>query len=837
MSSSDSPPPVPAAASSPPPAPASPTPVLARPSLTVATSASPFYRADSTFNPAPYFPMRTNPIYPPHPSIAPPPVPTSNLFEKPPVSGGPPFDGMLIHPPFTVLPDNVVLNEPMSYMVLHNHPAWFLDIRDYITLEGAPPGAIRYPRDLEPPRPRRQKDLLLRCTFCPRTYAGVNAKSMWTRHVREKHRVVLSKAWTDSATTSTARRMSTPGAPATPVGAASPSASPSSPSISKPPPLPLPKPAPTALTTTAPLPVPTIPKVIIPARPPATTIAPIQTAPSVSNPLPLPVRAKPGPKPKPKPASPSKPASTAGGSPAKPAPRPRGRPPKYPRPAPVPRSAAPSSSATPTTRSTPTPEPEEELSGWVRTDSPPPPEGMLPPRMRPAARLSFRMSQGPLELKKAMFANSSVSRPNSPGSASRPPSPRKASVARDIDNDSQSDNEQVAQMLMEVDDSLALDVDMDIDNEPEVGVVSGEGMPSTANAGDIIPGGPSQDTEMELETPPPQDELEEDTGPPPLGVFSVGSLAYLTDKNLVVTPPASPQLTASSRLPLAFDLNSSSGAETPLRNSGSDADAQSSGVLTPNALPRLFAATEDVLVLRTERMDRATKKRLVGALKEFGVDIRGGEEDMDVDADVDDDGVWAGLPPRAVEHMMTTPSLGFLGSGARAAAAMTKPELSPELAKIQKEFVERTSSAAKEQLAELSANAFGRRSGSGGGILNSNGNSHAPASPSPLSTSFLPAAADNQEADSISTLIATELAQPICAALTEQLADAILQLAGEAISEAMEIAGGEACVEWEWRGRVLERERAAGEGEENADAAAGQDVEVIQHPLHHLLAL
>ncbi|KAJ6465951.1 hypothetical protein C8R47DRAFT_951228, partial [Mycena vitilis] len=100
---------------------------------------------------------------------------------------------VFIRPPFVTLPDGATLPpEGMHYGVMHQHPTWFLDIKDYITLDANAEGAVRYPRDLEPPRPRRQKDLLLRCTFCPRTYAGVNAKSMWTRHVREKHRVVLS---------------------------------------------------------------------------------------------------------------------------------------------------------------------------------------------------------------------------------------------------------------------------------------------------------------------------------------------------------------------------------------------------------------------------------------------------------------------------------------------------------------------------------------------------------------------------------------------------------------------------------------------------------------------
>jgi hypothetical protein len=169
-----------------------------------ASSKGAFYRADTTFNPSPYQPpQRTLPLYRPAPL-----TPVSPAVFDTPQATAPPFDGMFIHPPFTNLPDGVVLtDEGMNYGVMHQHPTWFLDIKDYITLDTNPEGAIRYPRDLEPPRPRRQKDLLLRCTFCPRTYAGVNAKSMWTRHVREKHRVVLSKAWSDTATSS--RRQST----------------------------------------------------------------------------------------------------------------------------------------------------------------------------------------------------------------------------------------------------------------------------------------------------------------------------------------------------------------------------------------------------------------------------------------------------------------------------------------------------------------------------------------------------------------------------------------------------------------------------------------------------
>lgn len=86
------------------------------------------------------------------------------------------------------------------------NPEWFLDPEDFNPLN---PNAIPYPSTLEPPRgwcPQKKKDLRdrgpegwpegeeprLRCTFCRRTYAGVNAKSMWRRHVFEKHKVAMA---------------------------------------------------------------------------------------------------------------------------------------------------------------------------------------------------------------------------------------------------------------------------------------------------------------------------------------------------------------------------------------------------------------------------------------------------------------------------------------------------------------------------------------------------------------------------------------------------------------------------------------------------------------------
>ena len=72
-------------------------------------------------------------------------------------------------------------------------------------------GAVKYPTQLEPPRgwcPSKKKEgkdawaegeePRLRCTFCRRTYAGVNAKSMWRRHVFEKHKIAMSNRRADN---------------------------------------------------------------------------------------------------------------------------------------------------------------------------------------------------------------------------------------------------------------------------------------------------------------------------------------------------------------------------------------------------------------------------------------------------------------------------------------------------------------------------------------------------------------------------------------------------------------------------------------------------------------
>ncbi|KAF8501885.1 hypothetical protein JB92DRAFT_2556006, partial [Gautieria morchelliformis] len=109
----------------------------------------------------------------------------------------------------------------LTYAILHNHRDWFLDADDF---RKDNPNRLDYPPDLEPPRgwaplaectgagaagrcrqAKETKDknsrtkgfyahgenTVLRCTFCRREYHGPNAKSMWRRHVYDKHKVAM----------------------------------------------------------------------------------------------------------------------------------------------------------------------------------------------------------------------------------------------------------------------------------------------------------------------------------------------------------------------------------------------------------------------------------------------------------------------------------------------------------------------------------------------------------------------------------------------------------------------------------------------------------------------
>ncbi|CAL1695344.1 unnamed protein product [Somion occarium] len=114
-------------------------------------------------------------------------------------------DAIFIHPPFTNFPNAHLYKDGLTYNLMATNPEWFLDPADYITTVNCSSTAIRYPTQLEPPRgwcPSKKRELKdgwpegeeprLRCTFCRRTYAGVNAKSMWRRHVYEKHKIAMA---------------------------------------------------------------------------------------------------------------------------------------------------------------------------------------------------------------------------------------------------------------------------------------------------------------------------------------------------------------------------------------------------------------------------------------------------------------------------------------------------------------------------------------------------------------------------------------------------------------------------------------------------------------------
>ena len=136
---------------------------------------------------------------------------------------------------------------PLTYAILHNHRNWFLDADDF---HKDNPNRLEYPSDLEPPRgwaplaectgpgaagrckqakETREKNnrtkgsyahgdnattdmtveygpsddchekTILRCTFCRREYHGPNAKSMWRRHVYDKHKVPMKNRREGSA--------------------------------------------------------------------------------------------------------------------------------------------------------------------------------------------------------------------------------------------------------------------------------------------------------------------------------------------------------------------------------------------------------------------------------------------------------------------------------------------------------------------------------------------------------------------------------------------------------------------------------------------------------------
>lgn len=170
-----------------------------------------FTPAADSFNPKPYVPHSAAASHVSNPSKLPPARTHASLAQHIPLMDPSPSDPnvVFIHPPFIAFPNAHLYPEGLSYSLMATNPEWFLDSNDFISSVSTHSDAIPYPPQLEPPRgwcPAKKKDLKalgpdgwpegeeprLRCTFCRRTYAGVNAKSMWRRHVYEKHKIAMS---------------------------------------------------------------------------------------------------------------------------------------------------------------------------------------------------------------------------------------------------------------------------------------------------------------------------------------------------------------------------------------------------------------------------------------------------------------------------------------------------------------------------------------------------------------------------------------------------------------------------------------------------------------------
>lgn len=187
----------------------------ARPGKRRASDASQFVPAESTFHPRPYQP--TPAVNAPSRQVSRPPTSQASTTStssrqnsvqrnRPTQAADPsPHDpsAVFIHPPFTDFPEAHKYKDGLTYNLMAANPEWFLDPADFIAPGNENPDAIGYPSQLEPPRgwcPQKKtkegwaqgEEPKLRCTFCRRFYSGANAKSMWRRHVLEKHKIAMA---------------------------------------------------------------------------------------------------------------------------------------------------------------------------------------------------------------------------------------------------------------------------------------------------------------------------------------------------------------------------------------------------------------------------------------------------------------------------------------------------------------------------------------------------------------------------------------------------------------------------------------------------------------------
>ncbi|KAJ6473220.1 hypothetical protein C8R45DRAFT_1012655 [Mycena sanguinolenta] len=250
---------------------------------------------------------------------------------------------------------------------------------------------------------------------------------------------------------------------------------------------------------------------------------------------------------------------------------------------------------------------------------------------------------------------------------------------------------------------------------------------------------------------------EEET--PPLGRFKVSSLAYLIDKNLSVSPPPSPAPPSNRSLtppPPPTDMEDDPPTVT------------------------LFAAMQDVFVLKMQKMDPDLKAKFLGHLQEqFGVQVAD-TEDPPASTASEASVRWASLPESVVKQIMSEHARANEDVGD---VAMAEDAFGGGFTELADEFKQDSAVQLKDELED--------------------------------------------QLQALVGAFTEELAGPLQNALTLQLKDEIIVQVADQMMDALVVQGEEAQVEFEWRRRFLERQLWA-------DEETDVQEDVIQHPLHHL---
>lgn len=177
------------------------------------TSAPLFTSSSESFNPRPYLPHASSSIQRNRSvssaSSSRNVSSSSTGQQKTPRSIYDDANNVIIRSPFTDFPGAEESQEGLTYRHFQLNTNWYLHVDDFRKEgEDESSGRIVYPSCLEPGRgwcPASKKDVKekgikamgdnivkLRCTLCEKEYGGVNAKSMWRRHVLEKHRIPMA---------------------------------------------------------------------------------------------------------------------------------------------------------------------------------------------------------------------------------------------------------------------------------------------------------------------------------------------------------------------------------------------------------------------------------------------------------------------------------------------------------------------------------------------------------------------------------------------------------------------------------------------------------------------